>query len=340
MRVNLALQGGGAHGAFTWGVLDELLQIPNLEISGVSGTSAGAMNAAALKCGWAENGAQGARNKLRDYWEHVSSLSITTTAINSAIDGIAGPFAGIWKELFENSPITQSQINLHEYWSPYQNNPLDINPLRRIVKEHFPDELLQHRASPRLFINATNVRSGKIKVFKDEQMNCEALLASAALPTLFKAVEIEEEAYWDGGFTGNPALFPLIDHTDCDDILIVHINPLFRNEIPTTPAAIENRVNEISFNTSLLRELRQIDFIDRRFGTKDEGTHKFKKLRLHSIHDDKTMTELDVRSKLFASAQLIENLFEKGKIAAQKFLAENKQNIGKKGSLKLREMFE
>ncbi len=338
MRINLALQGGGAHGAFTWGVLDRLLQEPDLEIVGVSGTSAGAMNAAALKCGWVENGAEGARQKLRDYWDAVSQFT-PHADYEKEFFAFAGPFAGIWKENLSWFGLLPSLDQFESNWSPYTHNPYDFNALRDIVETFFDEKELRAPEGPRLFVNATNVRSGKIKIFKDEELSQQALLASAALPNLFRAVEIGEEAYWDGGYTGNPALFPLIDHTDCQDIVIVHINPIYREEIPKRIMDIENRVNEVSFNSALLRDLRQIDFIQRWMDKNMLPDEKFKSLHVHSIADDPLMNSLSAKSKIFANQSLIDELFAAGQSKADQFLCECQKDIGHRSSLDLRALF-
>ncbi len=338
MEINLGLQGGGAHGAFTWGVLDRLLDEQDLDIKAISGTSAGAINAAALKCGLLEGGAQGAKDKLRELWH---SVGVYAPASNFQEDlmAFAGPFAGIWEHNLNRMGLTPSLDKLEKYWSPYSNNPYDFNLLRNIISRQFDEKLLRSKKGPKLFVNATNVRSGKIKIFQDKELSHEALLASAALPSVFKAVEIDGEAYWDGGFTGNPALTPLIEHTDCGDLLIVHINPLYRDEVPVTPIDIENRVNEISFNTPLLRELRQIDFITRWMKKNQLNDESFKTVRVHSIADDEFMNKLSAASKILANQKLINQLYQHGFHQADQFLEQNRSHIGQKSTLDLRKLF-
>ncbi len=237
--VNLALQGGGAHGAFTWGALDRLLEEEAIEIEGITATSAGAMNAAALKAGWIENGNAGARDWLDRFWLQVSGLD------GGVPDGVLqwlrqiAPSPAVTARALEASPLVLAGEAVTRMLSPYQFNPLNYHPM--------------------LFISTTNVRTGKIRVFDGDQINADAILASACLPTLYQAIEIDDpetgrrEAYWDGGYMGNPALFPLFYKTECHDTIIVHINPLHREELPHTSTEILNRINEISFNSSLLR---------------------------------------------------------------------------------------
>ncbi len=289
------------------------------------------MNGAALKAVWVENGAEGAREKLKAYWKAVSHFS-PRSHFDENFNDFAAPFADMWKDNLKNLGLAPTLDTLESYWSPYAFNPMDVNYLRDIVVKNFDEAALQSRKGPKLFVNATNVRTGRIKVFKGKALNVEALLASAALPSVFKAVEIDGEAYWDGGYTGNPALFPLIDHTDCDDLLIVHINPLMREKLPKSPVGIENRVNEISFNTPLLRELRQIGFVER-WMKRNAVDGEFKSIRLHSIADDEFMTTLSAESKIFASQKLIDDLYTHGRDAAEKFLKKDAKKIGKSSSL-------
>ncbi|SOH93689.1 NTE family protein [Monaibacterium marinum] len=332
--INLALQGGGAHGALTWGVLDRLLEEEQLMIEGITATSAGAMNAAALKCGWVAGGREGAIKHLDAFWSGVGKHSPSSNpmmqwlqAVNPMLmEGMSGPmqFAG----------ETMTRI-----FSPYDFNPLNYHPLRDLIGE-LNFGTMDEPEGPKLFICATNVRSGKIKVFENDEITTDAILASACLPTLFQAIEIDGEAYWDGGYTGNPALFPLFYETKSRDIVVVHINPIERDEVPHRAPDILNRINEISFNSSLLRELRNIELIKRLISDGILTGDRFKDVLIHSIRDDETMTELGVQSKLTPDMAMLQNLREKGYAAGDAFLRDSWGNLGERSSVNLRQMFE
>jgi NTE family protein len=339
MRINLALQGGGAHGAFTWGALDRLLEVPDLEIAAVTGTSAGALNGAALKAGLARGSREAARENLEWLWEQVGA--ITDMRLAPWLDAVAPSFVSAAIEASLPFAVGDGVARLA---SPYASGPFWRNPLERIVERFHYDEVCGD-PGPRLFICATNVRTGKIRVFEGPEIGPEAIMASACLPTLFRAVEIEDaetgrvEAFWDGGYTGNPALFPLFTPDLPGDVLIVNINPLYRDEIPTTARAIQNRINEISFNSSLLRELRAIDFVQRLLdeGRMPEGT--MKRVRVHMVSDDALMRQLSVATKLVAVPQVLHQLRAAGRAAAERFLSEHAGAIGSHGSVDLRAMF-
>lgn len=338
-RINLALQGGGAHGAFTWGALDRLLEEPELEIAGISGTSAGALNGAALKAGMCKGGRDAARDNLAWLWEQVMGNH------DPVLNGWMSYFdAGAISRAMEYSlPLAAMQSWTHNV-SPYAYGPLYRNPLADIVGQ-FDFETIQHDKAPFLNICATRVRNGKIRIFQGKEITADAIMASACLPTLFKAVEIEDretgqlEAFWDGGYTGNPALFPLFDKQLPDDIVIININPLERDEIPKSPQQIQNRINEISFNSSLLRELRAIEFVQRLLddGTVSQG--RMSRVRVHMIADDALMNDLSVATKMVPSKTVIETLRDAGRNAADAFLRDCVDNIGQKSSVDLPEMF-
>ena len=255
-RINLALQGGGAHGAFTWGVLDRLFEDGRLAVDGISGTSAGAMNAAVVAYGLARDGNEGARAALREFWTRVAAAARFSPIKPSPLDR--------WLSLgnMDFSPAWLAFDALSRVMSPYELNPLNYNPLERVLTSvvdfaWLADQCAHERV--RLFLCATNVKTSKIKVFMGEEISAAAVLASACLPFLYQAVEIEGEAYWDGGYMGNPPIFPLIYHTDCADVLLVQINPVNIDEVPKRATEIFDRVNEVSFNSSLMRELRTIE---------------------------------------------------------------------------------
>ncbi|MEX5728961.1 NTE family protein [Rhodovulum iodosum] len=336
-RINLALQGGGAHGAFTWGVLDRLLEEPGLEIAGISGTSAGALNGAALKAGLLAGGAEGARANLDWLWQQVGAVGdMRLTTWMAAFTPGAGAMA---RALEYNMPFSLSDA-ASRVVSPYAYGPFYRNPLERIVARFDYDRVCHHSA-PAFFVSATNVRTGKVKVFEGDAISTGAILASACLPTLFQAVEVSDpdtgatEAYWDGGYTGNPALFPLFAPELPEDIVVVSINPLVRAEVPVTPQEIHNRINEISFNASLLRELRSIamvrDLIDD--GRLERGT--MKDVKLHMIADDGLMTQLGVASKMVPSPVLLAELKSAGRAAAGRFLHEAGPALGHEGTVDL-----
>jgi NTE family protein len=338
-RINLALQGGGAHGAFTWGVLDRLLQDDSIEIAAISGTSAGALNGAALKAGMVTGGRDGARANLNWLWEQVG--------------GVGDMRLTNWMRGLEPSTVAQAieyslPFSLADTWSrlvsPYSYGPFYRNPLAAIV-DRFDYDSVCADAGPALFICATRVRTGKIRVFEGDDISTESILASACLPTLFQAVEIDDpetgrrEAYWDGGYTGNPALYPLFGEGYPPDIVIVNINPLERDQVPITPQQIQNRINEISFNSSLLRELRAIDFVQRLLDQGAVGSDSMARLYIHMIADDALMNDLSVATKLVPTLPVLTRLKEAGQAAAERFLAEDAQQIGQASSIDLRAMF-
>src|SRR6266566_1657857 len=254
--INLALQGGGAHGAFTWGVLDRLLEEKDLGFEGLSATSAGAMNAAVFAYGLAVDGREGARKALTGYWKRVSDAAKLGPLQPNPIDRMLGDHKLTWSPVFSLMGIVTRVL------SPYEFNPADYNPLREVVEQSIDFDVLRRPDCPvKLFLSATNVRTGKVKIFAGKEISTAAVMASACLPTMFHAVEIDGEAYWDGGYMGNPALFPIIYNCKSTDIVIVHINPLFRKEVPRAADDILNRINEISFNSSLMREMRAVSFV-------------------------------------------------------------------------------
>ncbi|MEP4198147.1 MAG: patatin-like phospholipase family protein [Aliishimia sp.] len=338
-RINLALQGGGAHGAFTWGVLDRLLEEEDVEIAAMSGTSAGALNGAAFKAGWVVDGRDGAKANLDWLWNNVMGVQAE----------------GFQKWMLPSDPALLSSVmenslpyQIGEAWSrmvsPYAWGALYSNPLEPIVKE-FDFECVCADDGPALFVCATRVRNGKIRVFKGNEITTEAIMASACLPTLFQAVEMHDsetgrtEAFWDGGYTGNPALYPLFDRQLPDDIVVININPLERDTVPTTPQEIQNRINEISFNSSLLRELRAINFVQ---GLLEDGTileGRMSRVLVHMISDDALMNQLGVATKTVPNAHIIKTLKEAGRQAAHTFLATHKDDLNTRSSVNLPEMF-
>ena len=333
-RINLALQGGGAHGAFTWGVLDRLLQDDRLEVAAISGTSAGALNGAALKSGWIEGGREGARARLDWLWARMG-----------AVDDLRWPdwmgagwsATGLSRALEASWPFRWADATARSV-SPYVYGPFYENPLRAVVEAFEYDKVCANR-DPALYVGATNVRDGKIRVFQGDEISTDALLASACLPTLFQAVEIDGEAYWDGGYTGNPALFPFFRAELPSDIVVVNINPLERAQVPTTAQEIQNRINEISFNSSLLRELRAIGFVQRLLDQGLVEESAMKRVHVHMIADDALMGELSAATKMIPVPELMHRLKAAGQAAADGFLEAHFDAIGTRGSVDLAAMF-
>ncbi len=330
--VNLALQGGGAHGAFAWGALDHLLEDGCLEFEGVSATSAGAMNAVVLSHGLTVGGRDGARQELHDFWYDVSRAASFSPFRPTAIDHAMGN---------SNRPIIAHAMFewLTRNFSPYQFNPLNLNPLRDLLEKRVDFDRLQHRCAVRLFLSATNVRTGKIKVFRDGELTLDAVMASACLPFIFQAVEIAGEAYWDGGYMGNPAIYPLIYHCESPDVIIVHINPLARDEIPKEPMEIMDRLNEITFNSSLMREMRAIAFVTKLIDDGQVHGRALKRMLIHSIEADDLMNEMGVASKLNPDWAFLQKLRDAGRATAESWLARARDDLGERSSVDLVETY-
>jgi NTE family protein len=324
---DLALQGGGSHGAFTWGVLDRLLEEPWLRIAGISGTSAGAMNAAVLADGWVDGGAEGARAALEKFWQRVSRAAAFSPLQRSPLDRLLGRWT------LDTSPAYVFMDLMSRVLSPYALNPLDLNPLRRILAESIDFSRLA--TSPiKLFITATSVRTGRGRIFRNAEITAEVLLASACLPTMFRAIEIDGEPYWDGGFTGNPTITPLVRETDAHDSILVQINPRERSETPRTAADILNRLNEISFNSPLMKELRMIALLRQVADPgSGEGT-RWAQMRMHRIMTD-MLTQFGASSKLNAEWEFIAMLRSEGRRAARDFLDADGKYLGKRSTADL-----
>ena len=328
-RVNLALQGGGAHGAFTWGVLDAILSDDRLDIEGISGTSAGAMNAAVVASGITQGGPELARKKLCEFWRAVSVDGRLTAPQRALFDMLLQP----WRKVGAGGGwMGAAQAML----SPYDLNPLDINPLRDVVEAQIDFAAVRACESLQLFIAATNVHTGKVRVFERSELTVDMLMASAALPTIFKAVEIDGVPYWDGGYMCNPVLFPFFSGTRTEDIILVQINPLVRDTTPDTTGDILERVNEITFNAALLHELRAIDFVRRLIDAgRLDATH-YKRVRLHRIEAQKELNTFGAASKLQADWSFFETLHAVGHKAGTAFLAAHFDDIGREGTLDLK----
>jgi NTE family protein len=325
--VNLALQGGGAHGAFTWGVLDRLLDEEALAFEGLSATSAGAMNAAAFAYGLAVDGRDGARKALEGYWKRVSDAARLGPLQPTPVDRMLADHRLMWSPIFSVIGFVTRVL------SPYQFNPANYNPLRDVVEQSIDFDVLRRPDCPvKLFLSATNVRTGKVKVFSGSEISVDAVMASACLPTMFHAVEIDGEAYWDGGYMGNPAIFPLIYGCESADVVIVHINPMFRAEVPRSAEDILNRINEISFNSSLMREMRAVSFVTR-LVTQKRVEGGLKHVLVHSISDDAFMGALTPTSKYNADWDFLIYLRDQGRKCAGDWLAQNFAKLGVESSV-------
>jgi NTE family protein len=325
--VDFALQGGGAHGAFTWGVLDRLLEEPWLRIDGISGTSAGAMNAAVLADGYAEGGSAGARAALDRYWRYVSEASRFSPFQRSPLDRVLGRWT------LDHSPLFVTMDIMSRLFSPYDLNSRGANPLRGILEELIDFDRLK-RAPIRLFISATNVRTGRVRVFRNAEITADVLLASACLPTLFQAIKIDGEPYWDGGYSGNPTLTPLVRECQSRDTILVPINPLERPGTPTTARDILNRLNEISFNAVALKELRMMALLRQVANAGDSEGARWAQMRVHLVRND-IMATLGYSSKLNAEWDFLSMLRDEGRKAAEEFLQANGDQIGVRSTLDL-----
>ena len=327
LHVDLALQGGGSHGAYTWGVLDRLLEEPWLRIEGISGTSAGAMNAAVLASGHAAGGAPAARVALERFWRRVAAAARFSPFRRGLFDAMLGRWT------LDHSPFYLAFDAMARVVSPYDMNPGSINPLRAILADTIDFAVLRD-APIKLFVTATRVANGQARVFRNADLTPEALLASACLPTLFQAVEIDGEAYWDGGYAGNPTITPLVRETGACDTILVQVNPVERPGTPRSARDIINRVNEIAFNAPLLKELRMIALLRRAAdaGT-PEGRH-WATMRMHRIESDKLVT-LGASSKLNAEWSFLTMLRDEGRSVADAFLAGHGASLGVASSFDL-----
>jgi NTE family protein len=322
--VNLALQGGGSHGAFAWGVLDRLLDDERISFEGITATSAGAMNATVTAYGLTIGGREGAKLALAEFWHRISKAAASSVLQPSIFDRMMN------KRSLENSPAFVFFDMMTRLLSPYQFNPFNFNPLRDVLEATVDFERLRKDNAVKLFLCASNVRSGKVKIFRNHEITSSAVLASGCLPFIFQAIEIDGEAYWDGGYMGNPAIYPLIYHCQSADVVIVHINPIYREEIPRTATHILNRLNEISFNSSLMREMRAIDFVTRLIdsGGIVDKSKTLKRVLVHSVEAESFMRDLGVSSKLNADWEFLTRLRDVGRERADQWLAANFDQLG------------
>ena len=324
-QVSLALQGGGAHGAYTWGVLDRLAEEDWLEFPAITATSAGALNAVAWAAGIAKNGHAGAKAELAALWSNVSTSGNSMMSV-----GALSPILFAYASAMQNLA------------SPYDLNPLNFNPLRRLVERQIDFEAVR-ASGVELFLSATNVETGRVKVFQGDEITADAVLASACLPQTFQAVEIDDEAYWDGGFMGNPSLFPLIYAGAPRDVLLIILNPIHREGVPKRAGEIQDRINEISFNASLIGELRAIAFVQKLL---DDGMlkqtllKKYRRLNIHAVRGGEDLSEFSLRTKYDTSWKFLTELRDLGRAAAEVWLSSCAKHVGtNSSSLDLREVF-
>lgn len=332
--INLALQGGGAHGAYTWGVLDRLLEDERIDIEGISGTSAGAMNAAILVDGFAKGGRSRARDNLSQFWRRISEVGSFSPMQQTPWDRLMNG----WN--MDSSPSYMLYDIYSRMFSPYNTNPFNLNPMQKLLEEMLDIKNLNKHKGIQLFITATSVRSGQARVFTCREITIDVLLASACLPFLFQAVEVDGDHYWDGGYMGNPSLWPLIYECKSHDIMLVQINPFTRSEVPKTSAEIIDRVNEISFNASLIGELRAISFASRLVREKKVNSSDYKDLRMHLIFSPQKLHELNASSKMNVNMEFFQYLHDIGYNAADEWLHKNFDQLGVAGTFHFHETFQ
>ena len=332
-KINLALQGGGSQGSYTWGVLDRLLEDPRISIDAISGTSAGAMNAIVLADGYVKGGREGAREALANFWNKVSQLGNFSPIQHVPLQKQFNMWNMDW------SPTFAFFDSLSRVYSPYQTNPLNINPLREVLAACVDFDRLRNSDALKIFITATSVTTGQPRVFSHNEITIDAVMASACLPFLFQAVEIDGDCYWDGGYMGNPSIWPLSYHTRTDDIVIVEINPIIREGVPTEAKDIINRLNEIAFNASLISEMRAINFVNRLIKLGHLKDPNYRSLNIHLIASAKEMVQMNASSKLNVSTEFFTYLHELGRTAADGWLKKNFDKIGVASSVNIEEAF-
>jgi NTE family protein len=331
--IDLALQGGGAHGALTWGVLDRLLTDPRIHIASISGTSAGAMNAAVMADGLHRAGREGAREGLAAFWKAVSDAARTSPIQRTLWDHLTSRFS------LDQSPGYLFFEHLTRQFSPYELNPLNINPLRDLVAARIDFERVNRCTALKVFVTATNVRTGRGRVFTQPNLSVDSIMASACLPFMFQAVEIDGEAYWDGGFIGNPALHPLVEDKATRDLVVVQINPLVRERLPRTGREIINRLNEITFNSSLIKELRAIELLHQLIAAENLESERYRDCYVHLIHCHEELKGLDASSKLNAEWAYLTYLKERGQAWADTFLEKHFDDLGRRSTFDLQSLF-
>lgn len=333
--ISLALQGGGALGAYTWGALDRILEDERIDIKAISGSSAGAMCAVVLADG-VHDGPEGARAKLRQFWEGVSAAGRSNPYRNTPLMAFLHSFQPAW--LRQNYMAIWADM-ASRYTSPYDFNPLNLNPLKDVLDELVDFDRVRACDHIELFIGATNVDTGRIRIFRNAELTADHIMASACLPQLFQAITIDGVPYWDGGFTGNPALFPLFAVEATRDIVIVQIHPLEREGVPRTAADISARTNEITFNASLLSELRAIDFVARLLDEQKLPSERYRKMLIHNVSEGQALTPLGVGADLNTDMSAFDDLFAAGRAAADHWLATHFDALGEHSTVDLAAMF-
>jgi NTE family protein len=327
LPITLALQGGGAHGAFTWGVLDRLLEEPGLEIAGVSGTSAGAVNAIVLAHGLLAD-RKTARAALARFWRRISEVGMA--AFNPYQSTPVQAISRAWN--IDYSPASMVLDVVAQFVSPYQLNPLDRNPMRDLLNELVDFDTLNAADWPRVFVSATNLQTSEMRIFANGDLSTEAMLASACLPQLHRAVEVDDAYYWDGGFLGNPALKPLIRQCPGADLLLVQINPLQRRSLPITSRDIMDRLNEVTMNAALVRELDAIAMLNRLIRDGRLETGRYREIRLHRVADPEVMGRLGLRSRNNTAWPFLTYLRDAGRTSANRWLEANRAKLGREAT--------
>lgn len=333
--INLALQGGGAHGAFAWGVIDKFMEDGRIHVEGISGTSAGSMNAVVHAYGHLKGGKEGARQALHNFWLAISEAGSKYNPVTRT------PFEQMFGGWDKSIASEMFKLVTHSF-SPYQLNPFNFNPLRDVLEAEVDFEELDASQDTKLFLSTTNVRTGKVKVFHTHEITSDAVLASACLPYLFQAVEINGEYYWDGGYMGNPVLYPLFYYTESRDVVILHINPIERPGPPTMSNEIFNRINEITFNSSLIKELRSVYFVQKLLDEgwiKDEYRDKLKYVLIHSVRADQALSDLSVASKFAHEWKFLTMLRDRGRAYATEWLSRHFDDLGNRSSVNLHQEF-
>jgi NTE family protein len=328
--INLALQGGGSHGAFTWGVLDRLLEEERLDIEGISGASAGAMNGAMVAQGFYRGGRAGAKEALDRYWRRVSEIAGLSPLHRSLVDHLLGVWGAGWFE------------GVGRAFSPYDLNPLNLNPLREVLEDLIEAPAIRSCIEVKLFVAATNVETGKVRVFSKRELDIDVLLASACLPLSFHAVEIDGAPYWDGGYMGNPPIFPLIYECESRDVCVVQINPMLRRGTPKTASEILNRMNEITFNAPFIAEMRAVAFVQRLIEQdqlKGEATARLKHMNVHLIEAEKRLREYGAASKTNADLAFLLELKELGRATASRWLRRTWDDLDERSTVDIRKVF-
>ncbi|MCQ6281643.1 patatin-like phospholipase family protein [Bacillus sp. EB600] len=332
-KILLALQGGGAYGAFTWGVLDRLLEEENLEVVAVSGTSAGAVNASLLAYGLTIGNRETAREKLGLFWRKISEWGMFSLFQPTWLDKIVS------RGNMDFNPFYQSWGTISSFLSPYQLNPFDINPLKNILNETIDFEKIRNNQEIKLFLSATNVRTSQLRVFDTHEVTVDTVLASACVPQIYRAVEINGEHYWDGGYVGNPSLFPLLWEHDCNDLMVVQIEPTNYPKLPTNAHEILDRAYDISFNTSLMREIRVINSLNKLVDHGFDYHGQLEKVNIHFINTVEGLNNLDGSSKLNVSWDFLIYLRDFGRKNADLWIKENYDKIGVKSTFDVEKFF-